>query len=66
MAPVGDIAQLGEHLPCKQGVESSNLFISTWNQLKRFQSFIIMRLGTLTTAHGNREKRHLINCNKPK
>ena len=25
----GDIAQLGEHLPCKQGVESSNLFIST-------------------------------------
>ena len=26
--PFGDIAQLGEHLPCKQGVESSNLFIS--------------------------------------
>ena len=25
----GDIAQLGEHLPCKQGVESSNLFVST-------------------------------------
>ena len=25
----GDVAQLGEHLPCKQGVESSNLFIST-------------------------------------
>ena len=24
----GGIAQLGEHLPCKQGVESSNLFIS--------------------------------------
>ena len=24
----GDVAQLGEHLPCKQGVESSNLFIS--------------------------------------
>ena len=23
-----DVAQLGEHLPCKQGVESSNLFIS--------------------------------------
>ena len=29
---LGDIAQLGEHLPCKQGVESSNLFISTWNR----------------------------------
>ena len=25
----GDVAQLGEHLPCKQGVESSNLFVST-------------------------------------
>ena len=25
----GGVAQLGEHLPCKQGVESSNLFIST-------------------------------------
>ena len=24
----GDIAQLGEHLPCKQGVESSNHFVS--------------------------------------
>ena len=24
----GGIAQLGEHLPCKQGVESSNLFVS--------------------------------------
>ena len=32
----GGVAQLGEHLPCKQGVKSSNLFISTsgWeNQL---------------------------------
>ena len=26
--PFGDVAQLGEHLPCKQGVESSNLFVS--------------------------------------
>ena len=26
----GDIAQLGEHLPCKQGVTSSNLVISTY------------------------------------
>ncbi len=25
----GGLAQLGEHLPCKQGVESSNLFRST-------------------------------------
>ena len=28
----GDVAQLGEHLPCKQGVESSNLFISTQHE----------------------------------
>ena len=28
----GDVAQLGEHLPCKQGVESSNLFISIWGR----------------------------------
>ena len=25
----GGVAQMGEHLPCKQGVDSSNLFIST-------------------------------------
>ena len=31
----GGIAQLGEHLPCKQGVMSSNLIISIGN-LKRF------------------------------
>ena len=27
----GGIAQLGEHLPCKQGVKGSNPFISTEN-----------------------------------
>ena len=26
---VGGVAQLGEHLPCTQGVRSSNLLIST-------------------------------------
>ena len=26
---LGGLAQLGEHLPCKQGVESSNLLSST-------------------------------------
>ena len=26
--PEGGLAQLGEHLPCKQGVESSNLLVS--------------------------------------
>ena len=28
----GGVAQLGEHLPCKQGVKSSNLSVSTVNQ----------------------------------
>lgn len=27
----GGLAQLGEHLPCKQGVESSNLLVSIRN-----------------------------------
>ena len=27
--PHGGVAQLGEHLPCKQGVKGSNPFIST-------------------------------------
>ena len=28
MPDPGGLAQLGEHLPCKQGVESSSLFVS--------------------------------------
>ena len=31
--PNGGVAQLGEHLPCKQGVKSSNLSISTSVQI---------------------------------
>ena len=38
----GGLAQLGEHLPCKQGVESSNLFIST--EIERFQDGLIAQL----------------------
>ena len=34
----GGVAQLGEHLPCKQGVKSSNLSISTrQKQLNEFK-----------------------------
>ena len=29
--PYGGVAQLGEHLPCKQGVKSSNLSISIYH-----------------------------------
>ena len=28
----GGVAQLGEHLPCKQGVKSSNLSVSIVNE----------------------------------
>ena len=45
----GDIAQLGEHLPCKQGVESSNLFIST--RMKMKYRFMDIRC-TLKISHG--------------
>ena len=34
----GGVAQLGEHLPCKQGVKSSNLSVSTdRKQLNEFE-----------------------------
>ena len=36
----GGIAQLGEHLPCKQGVRSSNLLIST-NDLTEIYDFVV-------------------------
>ena len=31
---MGVVAQLGEHLPCKQGVESSNLLTSTCTKVQ--------------------------------
>ena len=34
----GGVAQLGEHLPCKQGVDSSILFISIKACIKRYVS----------------------------
>lgn len=33
--PHGGVAQLGEHLPCKQGVKSSNLSVSIAGQGRR-------------------------------
>ena len=39
----GGVAQLGEHLPCKQGVRSSNLLIST-NDLTKGQKHIENRI----------------------
>ena len=40
----GGVAQLGEHLPCKQGVMSSNLTIST-------QKLILGLIAQLVRAH---------------
>ena len=34
----GGVAQLGEHLPCKQGVKSSNLSISILHLENRIQN----------------------------
>ena len=34
----GGVAQLGEHLPCKQGVKSSNLSISIARELNENES----------------------------
>ena len=42
----GGLAQLGEHLPCKQGVESSNLLVSIQKQL--LLTFINMYLENFT------------------
>ena len=36
----GGVAQLGEHLPCKQGVKSSNLSISTWVRTSRIRMYL--------------------------
>ena len=37
----GGVAQLGEHLPCKQGVMSSNLTISTLAMSNAFYKNIV-------------------------
>ena len=42
--PFGGIAQLGEHLPCKQGVKGSNPFIST-------QQVLLVEICSLKTEY---------------
>ena len=39
----GGIAQLGEHLPCKQGVKGSNPFIST-KSCELVHSFFVLKI----------------------
>ena len=45
----GGVAQLGEHLPCKQGVMGSNPIISTTGKLPAPNSPTVRRKITLTT-----------------
>ena len=40
--PNGGVAQLGEHLPCKQGVKSSNLSVSIVDVIKQLQSTLYL------------------------
>ena len=47
----GGLAQLGEHLPCKQGVESSNLLVSTKAMSKGFAEWIGVCACTETAIH---------------
>ena len=59
---VGDVAQLGEHLPCKQGVKSSNLSISTRRSgnVRYTEHLLGMRkhpTGTLTSSYRERDGR---------
>ena len=42
----GGVAQLGEHLPCKQGVDSSNLFISTRGLDERSPDRVLPDMGS--------------------
>ena len=42
----GDVAQLGEHLPCKQGVKSSNLSISIAARYDKIQKAAYCTLKT--------------------
>ena len=45
----GGVAQLGEHLPCKQGVDSSILFISTNREPRRQYAKFSSRISSLAT-----------------
>ena len=50
----GGLAQLGEHLPCKQGVESSNLLVSTVKIMDLHKSVqIIVMMCSLKTEYRN-------------
>ena len=47
----GGVAQLGEHLPCKQGVKSSNLSVSTGWKLEENRKQKSKEARTLKTEY---------------
>ena len=49
----GGVAQLGEHLPCKQGVDSSILFVSTSGKLPLPHRAAVGTKGKTVVAHGS-------------
>ena len=53
----GGVAQLGEHLPCKQGVKSSNLSISIRNLMLKFRDTYLENHILKTISRKNHEKR---------
>ena len=55
----GGIAQLGEHLPCKQGVESSNLLISI--EFNKEESFLNSESFLRTMPYVVRLNKHIDN-----
>ena len=40
----GGVAQLGEHLPCKQGVKSSNLSVSIESEMIHVRKHVKLRI----------------------
>ena len=56
----GDVAQLGEHLPCKQGVKSSNLSISIGTTFRDKRTVRERTAGTLTNSYRSNGSRRSV------
>ena len=61
LSEYGGVAQLGEHLPCKQGVDSSILFVSTngvtaedRSRIRRIEREVCSRGMNLEESRANR------------
>ena len=61
----GDVAQLGEHLPCKQGVMSSNLTISIPVCNRPVITYLENCILIIYDTNRNVNVRHPRNCKQP-